>query len=165
MDHGEHGGHREKRWRQHRRHHEIVCGMVFDGMIISTQDIAEANRLAEETPLPAESFPKKDADRSRYLSSEKRRSNESFQDATPQPKASDLVAATIIQRFHSRRATPAKASGSIGATAFQRNISRRETSAEGSDVIGRRTNQPRPLTQAIDRAPIARSNSSRERPD
>jgi hypothetical protein len=56
FEHGEHGGHREERPRQHRRQHESFRGMVFDSMTISTQDVAEANRLAEETSLPTESF-------------------------------------------------------------------------------------------------------------
>jgi hypothetical protein len=51
----------------------------------------------------------------------------------------------------------------LGATTFQPNLSRRETSAKGNELIERMINQPIPPIRALDRAPIARRNSSRER--
>jgi len=71
FEHGEHGGHREERSRQHCRHHELFCGMVFDGMTISTQDVAESKRLDEATTSRIASFAKQVTDRSNRLSPEK----------------------------------------------------------------------------------------------
>ena len=71
FEHGEHRGHGEERSRQHCRHHGLFCGMVFDGMTISTQDVAESKRLDEATTSRIASFAKQVTDRSNRPSPEK----------------------------------------------------------------------------------------------